>query len=182
MTEEIINENSDNDSVTEEIFPEDNSFYSDNETVEESITEEVAEVSVEVTEAADEKEALKNEIAELKKILDAKEKEQEQILRELGDFDRLFPGASISSVPDTVWKSVETGIPLCAAYALYERERSIMQNHADEINARNSSLAAGKAGKGSSEEYFSPDEVKRMSQKEVHKHFSKIKNSMKYWH
>lgn len=175
MTEEIINENSFDNTVTEENIPEDSATCSDTENTEKDI------FSDEATEVADETAALKNEISELKKRLEAKEKEQEQILRELGEFDRLFPGTSVNSVPDTVWKSVERGIPLCAAFALYERERSIMQNHADEINARNSSLAAGKAGKGSSEEYFSPDEVKRMSPKEVHKHFSKIKNSMKYW-
>ena len=133
------------------------------------------------TEDSNETEALKNEISELRKKIEAKEKEQEKILRELGDFERLFPETSVKSVPEEVWQKVEGGVPLCAAYALYEREKKLAQNHANEINTRNSSLAAGKAGKGDSEEYFSPEEVKRMSQKEVHWNFSKIKNSMKYW-
>ena len=136
----------------------------------------------ESSEDFNETEALKNEISELRKKLEAKEKEQETILSELGEFERLFPETSVKSVPDEVWKKVEGGVPLCAAYALYEREKNLARNHANEINARNSSLAAGKAGKGASEEYFSPEEVKRMSQREVHRNFSKIKNSMKYWH
>ena len=133
------------------------------------------------SEEADVTELLRREIADLRKKLDAKENEQKQILHELGEFDRLFPETSVKDVPEEVWKRVEDGIPLSAAYALYEREQSIIRNRANEINARNYSLSAGKAGKGASEDYFSPDEVKRMSPKEVHRNFSKIKNSMKYW-
>ena len=129
----------------------------------------------------DETERLKTEISELKEQLIQKEKEQETILRELGEFNRLFPDRSIKDLPKQVWDSVERGIPLSAAYALYEREESLLQSKANEINSRNSFASAGKAGNFDNGEYFSPDEVRAMTQKEVHKNYSKIKNSMKYW-
>ena len=126
-------------------------------------------------------ESLKREIDDLRSLLAQKEAEQSRILNELSEFDRLFPEISVKSVPEDVWRNVELGIPLCAAYALYEKEESVKRNRAAEINERNSALSYGRAGKNTVGEYFSPDEVKSMSQKQVHENYSKIKESMKYW-
>ena len=126
-------------------------------------------------------ESLRRRIEELQGQLEAKQKEQDTILSELGEFNRLFPNISARSLPREVWSRVESGLPLSAAYALYAREEDLRREHAGEINKRNLSLSAGGLGKEVSCEYFSPDEVRKMTRKEVHDNYQKIKNSMKFW-
>ncbi len=129
----------------------------------------------------DELSALRSEILELKAALSKKEAEKEKILGELEEFSRLFPDTPIKSVPENVWRNVDRGIPLSAAYALYERETARLFGRANEVNIRNAAMSAGKAGFDSAKEYFSPDEVRAMSQAEVHENYKKIQNSMKHW-
>ena len=124
---------------------------------------------------------LRGEIDTLRAALEQKQLEQEQTLRELGEFHRLFPDIAIKDVPDRVWESVERGIPLSAAYALYEKQELQARSHADLINRQNATRSAGKAGRHTSGEYFSPDEVRAMSQKQVHENYAKIMDSMKHW-
>ena len=127
-------------------------------------------------------EALLEEIRMLRELLAAKEQERQLILRELAEFYRLFPHVSLEDIPEEVWDSVENGIPLAAAYALYEKKRHSAKERAGEINRRNASLSAGKAGKNTKGEYFSPDEVRTMSQRQVHQNYHAIMESMKHWH
>ncbi len=129
-----------------------------------------------------EKESLLAEIAALRAQIAEREQEQQAILKELGEFNRLFPDISVRALPKRVREQVEGGIPLCAAYALYEKEESLLRSKADSANAKNTFMSAGRAGRNTEAEYFSPDEVRAMSQKEVHENYSKIRNSMKYWH
>ena len=68
--------------------------------------------------------ALKNELEELKIKLSEKENALERMSREIGEFSEIFPEKQINSIPDSVWASVKDGIPLAAAYALYERKNS----------------------------------------------------------
>ena len=124
---------------------------------------------------------LRNEVESLRAALAQKQQEQDRTLRELGEFHRLFPAVSLQTIPNSVWKQVEDGIPLSAAYALYEKQELQAQVHADEINRQNATRSAGKAGKHPSGEYFSPDEVRAMSQKQVHDNYAKIMDSMKHW-
>ena len=126
--------------------------------------------------------ALRQEIEQLRAALAQKEQEQQRTLREIGEFHRLFPDISVSDVPDGVWDSVDRGIPLSAAYALYEKKRLAAQDRAEAINRRNASLSAGQAGTHTAGEYFSPDEVRAMSQRQVHHHYRAIMESMKHWH
>ena len=129
----------------------------------------------------DELERLRAEVQTLKDTLSRKETEQSKILGELEQFNKLFPEVSVKDVPEKVWKNVDSGIPLSAAYALYEKETSRLSDKALEVNRRNAALSAGIAGKEAEKEYFSPDEVRAMSQREVHENYSKIKRSMKHW-
>ena len=151
---------------------------------EESVTEEqtveTEENNIE-TDTVNETDRLKGEIDRLTELLRQKEQEQEKILNELSEFSRLFPDISVKSVPRSVWEGVERGLPLSAAYALYEREESLMKQRAERINQRNAALSAGKAGDGHTGDYFSPEEVRTMTPKQVHENYSKIRKSMKYW-
>ena len=135
----------------------------------------------ELTNDTSEAQKLRNEIDRLKALLEEKESEQAKILNELGEFNKLFPDITLAQIPCTVWEKVEGGLPLSAAYALYEKEESVRLYKANSINTKNASLSPGSAGKNTGGDYYSPDEVRKMSQKEVHENYSKIKKSMKYW-
>ena len=72
------------------------------------------------------------------------------------------------------------GIPLAAAYAY---SRAISRRNEDEIaeaDRRGREMSAG-ALSGGGVDFYSPDEVKRMSPSEVKANFKKIKESMKKW-
>lgn len=124
---------------------------------------------------------LREEVGRLREALSAKDAEQEKAIRELGEFNRLFPEVPLQSVPDQVWHNVNEGIPLSAAYALYEKKQHMDAARAEQINRQNASRSAGRAGRNTAGEYFSPDEVRAMSQKQVHENYAKIVASMKTW-
>ena len=108
-------------------------------------------------------------------------KQQEKIAEQLNEFYELFPNIALKAIPDEVWESVKGGNTLAASYAVYEKRISEAARRIEEINKRNASLAAGVAGKNSSDEFFSLEEVKKMSPSEVRSNFAKIRNSMKVW-
>lgn len=128
--------------------------------------------------------ALKAEIERLKEQIEKLEelkRAQNRILAEIGDFVALFPEIPIEEIPDTVWESVKQGAPLAASYALYEKRMVAEAKRIAEINAKNAKKSPGAAGKDTAGEYFSPEDVRRMSRAEVHANYSKIKDSMKKW-
>ena len=128
--------------------------------------------------------ALKAEIEHLKEQIEKLEelkRSQNRILAEIGDFVSLFPEIPIEEIPDTVWESVKQGAPLAASYALYEKRMVAEAKRIAEINAKNARKSPGAAGKDTAGEYFSPEDVRRMSRAEVHANYSKIKDSMKKW-
>lgn len=122
-------------------------------------------------------ERLQGEVARLEELKRA----QNRILAEIGDFVALFPDTPIETIPDTVWESVKGGAPLAAAFALYEKRMVAEAKRIAEINAKNAKRSPGAAGKDTAGEYFSPEDVRRMSRAEVHANYSKIKDSMKKW-
>lgn len=125
--------------------------------------------------------SLSAEVTRLREALAAKEEEQARLLGELAEFDRLFPEVSVRSVPQDVWQSVREGLPLSAAYALYEAKQHREAARAEAVNRRNASRASGQAGQNTKGDYFSPEEVRAMSQKQVHEHYAVIQESMKSW-
>lgn len=129
-------------------------------------------------------EALKAEILALKeKIseLEAERDTQARLVREMSDFSALFPEVDVKCIPDSVWDQVKSGTPLAASYALYEKRIRAEEAKISRINASNATHSAGVAGKDTASEYFSPDEVRKMSPAEVHANYRKIKESMKKW-
>ena len=157
----------------------------------EQTNESLDGISDEASEEVDEKDDSTSKIAELEetiaslkqKISDLEELRaaQNRMLEEVSDFTALFPEISIDSIPDKVWDTVKNGASLAAAYALYEKQREAEAARIALINRENASRSAGKAGKHTSSEYFTPDEVRKMSRAEVHANYSKIKESMKKW-
>ncbi|MBE6593382.1 MAG: hypothetical protein E7642_05250 [Ruminococcaceae bacterium] len=127
---------------------------------------------------------LREEIAALKQQLVKLEKlkeNQDRILNELSDFAYLFPEVAVDEIPEEVWEAVKKGTALSASYALYEKRKAAEAIRAAKINEKNASMSPGAAGTNTAGEYFSPEEVRRMSREEVHANYSKIKESMKKW-
>ena len=126
--------------------------------------------------------SLRAEVERLKTLLSQKEQESTAAIKEMEDFHRLFPEVSLREIPHTVLEMREkNALPLNAAYALYERELQIERARADAVNRQNASRSAGRAGTDTASEYFSADEVRKMTPKQVHENFSKIRESMKSW-
>ena len=130
----------------------------------------------------EELETLRREVEQLRASLAEREQEQQRTMREIGEFHHLFPDVSLEEIPEGVWNSVQSGIPLSAAYALYEKKQRRTESRAEEINRKNAARSAGRAGKHTAGEYFSPDEVRAMSQRQVHTNYRAIMDSMKHWH
>lgn len=152
--------------------------------IDESVTD--ADVTAEGEEAIDTEEELssiKDEILNLREELTRLEELREKSMKMLQEFDEfvsLFPEQRIENLPDEVWNEAKRGASLAAAYALYEKRREAKERLASQINAKNAALSAGKAGDAANE-YFSYEQVKGMSQAEVRKNYSKIRESMKKW-
>ena len=127
--------------------------------------------------SAEEVDALRREVERLQNELAKKEREQQEQGRELQEFAELFPGVSVDSIPESIWEQVRGGIPLRAAYALYEKEAARQR----EVNQRNASRSAGALGGMPDSGYYSPEEVRRMSAKEVRQKYGLIVESMKKW-
>lgn len=136
------------------------------------------------TSPEDEIEDLKQEIVYLRQELLSLEELRKclkWLIEQINEFTVLFPNHSLESVPEEVWESVKCGVPLAAAFALYEKKRFDAAQLAESINKRNASLSAGKAGINTASEYFTQEQVRSMSRAEVKANYSKIIESMKRW-
>ena len=129
---------------------------------------------------ADELEELRNEVKRLTDELEKRSAETERINAQLAEFSDVFPTADVRSLPEDVWESVRQGNSLAASYALYTQRLLNREQKLRLVNDRNSMASSGRVT-GNAPEYFTPDEVRAMSQSEVHANFTKIKESMKKW-
>ena len=168
--------------MIEETLLEDENIEITVEEIEE--TENDIETEPEITEKTENSDP-EPEISEEtpKKLSRIGEFEQKEALdNEYDEFKRLFPGVSIKDLPDTVRESVNSGVPLAAAYALFEKRRAAELSDAETVNLRNSQTSSGSVKKFTSNDvYYSPREVREMSPDEVHKNFSEILKSMDHW-
>ncbi len=123
---------------------------------------------------------LRGELNALRQQLEAERTRHERAEREYEEFRQLYPDATLSDCSDDVWRAVESGTPLAAAYALEERRRALTADRAAQANAQNRQRSAGRV-KDAQNDFFTPDEVRAMSQSEVRTNLSKIMRSMKKW-
>ncbi|MBO5306310.1 MAG: hypothetical protein J6B12_06055 [Clostridia bacterium] len=131
----------------------------------------------EQTGVSEENEALRAEVERLRGEVTRLGELQARSRAELDEFCALFPTVSLASLPDEVRTQVDGGVPLAAAYALFEK-REACRTAAGKRSAEQSWRGMNDQSDG---EYYSPAEVKSMSQKEVHKNYKKIIESMKHW-
>lgn len=146
---------------------------------EESLEDEVTEPTRE--ELEEELQRLSAQLSELQQELESKEAEHARVMAELEEFQSLFPHVAIKEIPESVYRQVAEGVPLSAAYALHEKKTQAEEARAALINQRNAARSAGRAGTDGAAEYFSPDEVRAMSQRQVHENYNKILESMRSW-
>ena len=153
------------------------------EAAQESDAEETAEISEDtVDDLASKKQRLEEEIAMLESELESKRAETDRKIREYAEFRELFPEVDVSELDPQVLESVENGVPLCAAYALYEKRLAAKNAAALAHNKATRRDGFGSVGRGSEGEFYSPDEVRAMTQSEVKQNYQKILRSMKNWH
>lgn len=108
--------------------------------------------------------------------------EEERIVADIETLRALFPELTPEQIPEEVWKKVSEGESLAASYALFylkeQKEKERIETH----NRENEEKALGKIRQDkASEEYYSPETVRKMSQKEVRKNYDAILRSMDRW-
>lgn len=123
---------------------------------------------------------LRGELSALRAELAEERARQTRISREFEEFRTLYPDTPLSDCSDAVWRAVESGTPLAAAYALEARKQAILAARAMAANAQNAERSAGGI-KDNPNEFFTPEEVRAMSQSEVRASLSRIMQSMKRW-
>ena len=165
------------ETITEEAEPQTEPTENDSSTPKSESASEpdsTPEDTPSVEEMLSELRALREELVEKKRAF-------EKMSRDIGEFEELYPERNVNEIPDTVWESVRSGIPLAAAYALYERKNALRADTAKSINEMNSARATGSIGREVTENFYTPDEVRAMSRSEVKRNYSKILESMKKW-
>lgn len=125
-------------------------------------------------------ERLRGELKDLQDQLARKDARLEQISAEFEEFNTLYPNTPLSSLEDSVWADVQRGIPIAAAYALEKRRQEHTARAAALSNMQNASRSSGALNPTPSD-YFSPAEVRAMSQSEVRANYQKIIQSMQKW-
>lgn len=167
-----------NEEITPSLLtPEESNFTSD-------IPAPISEELIREDASRPSTEELNQTIAQLKKELEAykaAEAQREHISKQLNEFAELFPDIAVRSIPEEVWESVKEGNSLAAAYSVYERRITEAARRIELINANNAQKAAGAAGKDVTQEFFSADDVRKMSPSEVRANYAKIRRSMEKW-
>lgn len=129
---------------------------------------------------ADELTALRDRVRELEEQIATRECETARAQRECEEFERYFPEVALRTVPEEVWARVRTGVPLSAAYALYDvrvrREREARAREEERAAAMSVGIP-DEAGR----DYFSPAQVRAMSPREVRENYDRIFESMRHW-
>ena len=125
---------------------------------------------------AGELEKLRQELTDLRTELQTLRRTQ----AEGAEFAELFPDVSLSDLPDTVWEDVGRGIPVSAAYALFERREAHNRQVAKQVNEQNRVRSAG-ALENARCGFLSPAEVRAMSPADVRKNYQSILHSMRKW-
>ncbi len=145
----------------------------------ETLTETPTETPTETETAcdgADELAALRERVRELETEIES----HERVGRECEEFEAYFPDVPLRGVPDEVWARVRSGVPLSAAYALYEARCRREREAARREEERTAAMSVGIPDEAE-RDYFSPAQVRAMSRREVRENYDRIFESMRHW-
>lgn len=145
------------------------------------LDESLSEADISDTGEADELETLRAEVASLRAELEEKKAMAEAVTAELAEFSELFPETDVKSLPEDVWEIVRSGNSLAASFALYQKKAEARDAQIRAVNEQNARMSSGKLSGGAAAEYFTPADVRAMSQSEVKANYTKIIESMKKW-
>lgn len=176
LTDEIYETESANDNSDIQELALDSESDKDDSVEDMQVIEETQIDKSEDSSAA-ELEDLRDQIKTLKAELERTKRLEAELL----DFTEVFPEQDVRAIPDEVWQDVRKGNSLAAAFALFERKKANVQARAAEVNQINAYRSSGRAGSDAANEFFSPDDVRAMSQSEVRANYSRIIESMKKW-
>ena len=127
---------------------------------------------------------LRGELMQLREELNKNQEklaQMQHIEKQYAEFAAIYPNTPIASLSQEVWRGVESGNTLAAAFALAEHRHQLSLQKASASNADNRARSAGAAKNAESVE-FSPAEVRAMTATEVRANLSKIMRSMQKWH
>ena len=125
---------------------------------------------------------LREELKSLKNELESTRAAYERLSGECAEFSELYPSIPVTALPDSVWQSFKSGVPLAAAYALYEKKQAKRNAAAAAHNKTTKSAGFGCLGNNTENDFFTPDEVRAMTRADVRKNYQKILRSMENWH
>lgn len=124
-----------------------------------------------------------NAAREEKKALRSERRTQakkDKLSQEIKLFRRIFPNVKSEAIPDSVWKDMESGIPLPYAYALFLTADKGNRSYADSVNEKNSEGALPPVN-GDGESELTMEQVEAMSPEAVKKSFPQILRSLGKW-
>ena len=117
--------------------------------------------------------------------LEALRRENEQKDKITGELERLwemFPDATLENTPDEMWLLVEQGESLLGAYCITLVKKNIEEKKAQEKNRENSEKTLPDIKPSADRnEFFTREQVNKMSREQVRKNYDKIISSMKHW-
>lgn len=118
-----------------------------------------------------------------KEMRDTRRKSDEdaKLREDIAAFRELFPEVKAEEIPEEVWAEVAEGMDLRHAYALYMLTGQKSGGHAEEVNREAASRSAAAASDGSTEPSFTPEQVEKMSAKDVAKNYKSVLQSFKNW-
>lgn len=143
-------------------------------TTEEEIHENIEGSALESLEA--ELEASRQEIQRLSSII----RSRDEADREAAVFAELFPDVGKDDIPDSVREDAQKqGLPLIAAYALYARRMELSGIAADRAGRSAAERSAGSvSGSSGTEDFFTLEQIRAMTPKEVRKNYKTILKSI----
>ena len=101
--------------------------------------------------------------------------------KELKILFELFPDINIDDIPDEIFELSDNGKGLAAQYALFclkEEKKKAEQKEKEEENLK---AAAPDVKNAPEEAYFTPEDVRGMSEEEIRKNYKAIMKSMEKW-
>ncbi len=123
-------------------------------------------------------------IDELEKKLSERERtpeRDERMSAEMSDFARFFPDVRADEIPESVWERVRGGESLAGSFALYRYARERENRRVSEYNEANGKMSAGSLSPNTQSSYYSPDEVRKMSRRQIKEHYDDVIESMRHW-
>ena len=106
---------------------------------------------------------------------------KENLEKEVSLLGKAFENFDPESIPDELFEKCPDGKGLAAEYALMTLIEEKKNNEREKKEKENNLAAVPDMAGGKEEAYFSPEDVRKMSEKEIRKNYKIIMKSMEKW-